>query len=502
MKLSFFFLFAIFFHVVGARASTTLEVVSVFFNNDRSVEFHRDVDSNVLELARNNLSHNLNITLLRELPNHEYVYQPQNSGRGVLANELFSETYFDSSFKVPGNYKKLNLGSIQKTDELSKLLVSSFKQNNSIKILFLYGHGLGPTGFKDIDLFWLKEELATYVKKSGTKLDLVVYDSCFLGNIEFLFEMRNISHFSMASEESEFAQGQPFEILDSLQENLKQDDVHSTKTKKMAAEILQKFLSSYSTINESKNGKHVESSSAVFALYDNKNWESLINGFKNLKKELNNLTQTSKVKLDSKFKRISMDNSNLLDVGQFLKIIISDSASPQLGQIAEGLLQKLDITTDDFQAISPMIQLRSPKSGSAILALSVNNHDRSALERLLPNLKNQINSKFLKPSEVGIKVNQLVRLQPFLPHVKSIEVRFFDPNSGESYSQPVTYVRTKDLKIHENKISSPILLFGVTESKKTMEKRYSGLNITHPFRPMPNIDYMNLEFQKKIHWLQ
>lgn len=487
----------------GAQALEALEVTTVFFNNDRSADYHLDVDQNILEIARNDISKEMSIALYRELPEYDYLYRPEGRGNGVLINDLFSTGYFDKSLKVPGTFSKMAIGSLEKNGGLTKVLKSGFKNPSSVKILFLYGHGVGATGFKDKDLGLIKSEIANYlISNNGEKIDLIVYDSCFLGNLEFLYEMRELSHYSMASSESEFSQGQPFEVIDSLLPLVQEASSKDIKVKKIAAELMIKFLSSYSTLEKGKHAKLVETSSAVFSMFDNKKFESLMNDLKKLRLELSKLSAEKQNMLSKKWQKYSMDDQRLLDLGGFLKVIVMENANAETALLAKNLLAKLNINESDFKTVSPTLQWRSPKPNEALAILSVNQKNAEALQLLLPKLKNQVASSFVKPGEIALKVNKVLRLAPFLPHISSVEVRFIDPITGLDLAQTKSYKRTRDLKIHENKISSPIQFFGFTESQKTIEKRYSGLNISHPFKPMPNFDYMNLEFQSKTQWLK
>lgn len=499
----FFIIIGLFFIASGAHALEALEVTAIFFNNDQSIEYHKDIDQNIIELSRNNIEKELSIALFRELPSYDYLYRPEGRGNGVTANALFSTPYFNADFKVPGTFQKLSVGSLERGGVLEKLLKNGFKNSQSLKVLFLYGHGVGATGFKDKDLSLIKNEIFQYIQNNnGQKIDLIVYDSCFLGNLEFLYEMRNLSKFSMGSSESEFSQGQPFEVLDSILPIVLENSNKEIATKKVATELLVKFLSSYSTLEKGKNANEVETSSAVFSLFDNSKFEILMTELKKLRSELNKLAPEKQNLLNKRWQKYAMDDQKLLDLGGFLKVLVTENLNNEISLVSKNLLSKLNITESDFKAVSPMIQMRSPLPGEALAIVSVNNKNKEALASLLPNLKNQTESPYTKSGEVALKVNKLLRVAPFLPHIQSVEIRFIDPKTGKNVGEIRSVKRTKDLKIHENKISSPIQFFGFTESQKTIEKRYSGLNISHPFKPMPNFDYMNLEFQAKTQWLK
>ncbi len=386
---------------------------------------------------------------------------------------------------------------------MNKILKEGFKKANSLKILFLYGHGEGATGFKDREFNLIKNEIKQFIKdRNGQKIDLIIYDSCFLGNVEFLYEMRELSKFSMASSESEFSQGQPFEVLDSLAIMANEGNEKETSIKKIASQLLVKFLSSYSTIEQGKNSKSVNSSSAVFSLYDNSKLDFVLSDLKKIKEELNKLNSETRNLLNRKWQKFSMDDERLIDLGGFLRVLEQEKINDRITDLARTLLDKLNITEADFKTVSPLIQMRSPFPNEAIAIVSVNNKNKTDLERILPSFKNQINSTYLKDGEVALKVNKLLRIAPFYPHIRSIEIRFIDPKTGKNLGESKQIHRTKDLKIHENKSSSPIQFFGFTESQKTIEKRYSGINISNPFKPMPNFDYLNLEFQSKTQWLK
>lgn len=506
-KIYHFFVFLGFLLIAsGAHALEALEVTTVFFNNDNSVEFHQDIDQNILELSRNDITKELSITLFRELPEYDYLYRPEGKGAGVIANHLFSTPYLKPDFKVPGTFSKMGVGALERSGALEKILRSGFKNPHSLKVLFLYGHGVGATGFKDKDISLIKNEILQFIQNNdGQKIDLIVYDSCFLGNLEFLYEMRELSTYSMASSESEFSQGQPFEVLDSLLVSIQNSSTKQMAIKKVAADLLIKFLSSYSTIEKGKNANMVDTSSAVFALFDNSKFESLIADLKKLRKELSKLSLEKQNHLNKKWQKYAMDDQKLIDLGGFLKVLCledQNKENKEIAVLAKNLLNTLNITESDFKSVSPAIQMRSPKPNEALALISVNNKSGEALNKLLPTLKNIQTTPFTREGEVAVKVNKVLRIAPFLPHIQSVEIRFIDPKTGKTLGLEKSIKRTKDLKIHENKMTSPIQFFGFTESQKTIEKRYSGLNISHPFKPMPNFDYMNLEFQSKTQWLK
>lgn len=493
-----FFIFCLFPLVI--LGSEKIETAALFFNNDRSPEYQDDVDRNVLELARNDFSKELSISLARSLNDRSYIYRPEAANRSIILNQLFHEQYFSENSKVFGSL--LNFSADYFVDDsraILKFLKLSFKNPHSIKILFLYGHGEGALGFKDIPTALIKDQISAWMNETGLKLDLVVLDSCFLGNFDFLYQMHELSRFTLASPESEFSAGQPFDVIESLLDVERQYAQYEKelRVKKVAEELLMKFLTSYSAVYKGKDHKRVVSSSALFSLIDNNNLKQLISPLKNLRLGLDQFSSSELENLNRKLKKYQMENPDLIDLGGML-LALEDIGHPKTLAEVKKLKNLLDLNSSDFRSVSPQVNLRSPMA-NAILKIGINNWSAADLEKLDP-----VASKHWqkKANYFLVKVNKVFKAYPFLPHVLEFNAQWIDEASGQKIGNEIKIVRSSDLKIHSNKSTSPVLVFGFTESAKTYQKSYSGLAISHPLRSMPGFDYLELDFQQATNWLR
>jgi len=478
-----------------------IETAALFFNNDSSVAYQTDVDRNVLELARNDFSKELSLSIARSLNDRSYIYRPEAAKRSFLLNQLFHEAYFSNDAKVNGSLIHYSADYFEQDPKaIYKFLKLSFKNHQSLKILFLYGHGLGALGFKNITTSFIREQILAWSNETGMKLDLLVLDSCFLGNIDFLYEMKDISRFTLSSPESEFSTGQPFESLESL---LEVDDKFAQldregRIKKIAEELLFKFLSNYSTVNKGKDKKNVVTSSALFSLIDNKNLNSLIPSLKKIRQGIEQLSVQEIDSFNKKMRKYQMENPDLVDLGGML-LVLEEMGNPKLKDEVKHLKKILDLNSADFKSVSPHVSLKSPKP-NALLKVGINNWSREGYDILESVLVGKSWQK--QDNYFVVKVEKLFKAYPFHPHVTEFNAQWIDGATGNDIGEEFKIVRRSDLKVHFNKSTSPVLVFGFTESHKTYQKSYSGLSISHPTRPMPGFDYLELSFQQATNWLK
>lgn len=482
-------------------ANEKIETATMFFNNDSSEAYHLDVDRNVLELARNDFSKEISLSIGRSLNYFSYIYRPEAASRFVSLNSLFYQDYFSADAKIKGSLQKFQSQFFESDSKaLLKFLKLSFKNPQSIKILFLYGHGVGALGFKDITTSQIKEQILTWSEETGMKLDLLVLDSCFLGNIDFLYEMRNVSRFTLASPEAEFSSGQPFDMIDSF---LEVDNKHSSlnreeRVRKIAEEILNKFLASYSTVFKGRERRNVDSSSAIFSLIDNKNLSKVVLSLKKIRVFLDQFSQKERELFNKKIVKFQMENPDLIDFGGML-VVLSEMGLVDLSNEIIKTKKLFDLSSSDFTSVSPHVTLKSPAE-NAILKIGVNDWSAQEIGTLEAALVGKRYQRF--ETYFLVSVDKSFRIYPFLPHILEFNAQWVEAKSHKALGAEIKVVRTSDLKIHRNKSSGPVLLFGFTESKRAYQKIYSGLGISHPFRPMPGFDYFDLEFQQTTNWLK
>ena len=210
-----FFIVLLFLVSANLSAETRWEVAAVFLGTNEDSEFQSDIEKNLLEISKVKQTPALTIKTYREIP-----------------------------------------GKTQPRSKLSAFLKSAYKDSTSKKALIIYGHGSGPEGLKDMPA----AEMKAMLLKLNIKMDVLWLDACFLSNLEFLYEIRSASRYTIASEEAEFSAGLPFESLGELPEY----DSALAASKFLAA----RFIESYSYLKNGEQREYVSTSSATVSVID------------------------------------------------------------------------------------------------------------------------------------------------------------------------------------------------------------------------------------------
>lgn len=436
-------------------AGTAWEVSVLFLGKDEDSFFQKDIQENIKEIQKIKPSSELKISVFNETQKHT-------------------------------------------TKDIEAFIKKSMTQTNSKKALIIYSHGLGSQGLKNYSTL----ELKTLLSNSKLKFDLLWFDACFMANLEFLFEMRKLSTLSIASEDSEFSSGLPFESLEKLPN-------YST-TKEAAIMLGQDFISSYSYLKNGKQKENVEASASTITVIENKNLDSIATDLLNIKVIYTKLPVNVQNDILKKMqKNFSMDNPDLMDLGHFLIELRSKINNKNDDATITALIRKLNIDSIKSLKTNPRIKIKNPIESEVLMVYGLNNWSRGDEKDYKEN--GEILNTLLKPDgfiegKKGKmwpykKIKKEVLLTPFAPNINTFNYFFLSVDGQKVIENPKSIDRTLDAIWNESKNpASPILGFGYTQEIGKSAERYTGLNIMRP-NSIPDMDYAELEFFSIVEWL-
>lgn len=506
----FLFLF-LFVLTSPAWAVTPWEVAVIFLGSGEPSEYQKDIDKNILELARLNPSASLNISILREFLDLDTTYfVDPNSQELHIWDPLFYEIDFHG-IQVPGQLFVLQKKSSDKNvflnkKKLSSFLNQAFQNPNAHRMLVLYSHGLAFDGLKNIKLKELRHQLENILPKRPKKynekpLDILWLDACFMATIEVAYELRGISSYVMASEEDEFSSGMPFDALQMLN-HTPQDP------KTLAQNLAERFLESYSFTQNGSQQKAIYSTSATISLIETEKLDPLV-------KNISKLVQTSslfpeKLKLALKISNPLRKTAreDLVDLGSLLLAFKRNRLMPlETRPFVEEMIKILDLTQSETLKTNPRILIR-PEYENSLLVYGYENwsrgfeNDTLVLNKLPPFLTPQTfiggihNQKW--PAQ---PLSHPLMLSPFAPGLQEFNFWFADAQTQKFLGSPHRFIRTQDFVTFEAKHpQNPILFTGYTQGIGKCAERYSGLSILAPLQDAASLDYLDTEFSEITGW--
>lgn len=441
---------------------TKWEVSALFLGAREDVEFHQDIDNNLKEIAQIKKNPFLKISVLRE-----------KSGAPLSQGQIFN------------------------------FLKKSYTQHGSKKALIIYGHGEGPDGLKGLSMF----ELEGLLKNLNIKFDFIWFDACFLSNLEFLFQLKTYSSYTIASEEAEFSAGMPFLSLADLPK--------TNEAKRAAIHLARSFIDSYSYLKEGDQRNAVSSSSATISVIDNSQFDSFMADFKFVPSLLNKLSKRDRENLKNTLtKKASMDNSSLVDLGHLLielRALVSD-------QINDNRLTKLIrlLNIGSIKQLKTNMRVKIANiSDDAKLVFGFNQWDNGFKDEYLDN---QLFPEILRTSQfiLGPKNEswpvftfrgETMTLSPFAPGINSFQYYFVDGKSLKKLTNSKTIRRKSDVvelmpqDIQKITPGQLLVYSSYTQGVETKAERYTGINISL-FDEVPSIDYLELDFNQMLKWLK
>jgi len=442
-------LFALFFLFVSASvmAETKWEVAALFFGQYEDSSFQESIENNLTEISK--------------IPASKFL-----------------------------KIKTFRAGANQKLDTF---LSKAFNDPDSKKMLIFYGHGVGPSGLKDLNTVALKKSLSAL----KTKIDVMWFDACFLANIEFLFEMRSFSTYSIASEEAEFTSGLPFESLIELP--------IQNSSKDAAVFLAKSFIDSYSYLKSGTQTHAVNTSSATISVVENAKLQNFAKKLKSIAKIIKSLPAETQSSLKNKLvKKFSMEKPDLIDLGHLLielRLITKDRATDD--EIT-GLIRQLNIDSVKKLKSNPRIKINSP-APNAVMVYGFNYWENGFEKEFLSNelfsltlkqdkfLEGPHNQKWPAKTLKG----SFTIVTPFAPGIKSFEYYFLDANGSSVLTSPVSISRTHDI-VETN--GETLVYSAYTQRVGKLAERYTGINITI-FNSAPSMDYFESEFNQLTRWL-
>lgn len=440
-------------------AETKWETAVVFLGANEDQEFQLDVEKNLKEISRIKTSSFLSVATYRESP-----------------------TKADRSQLLP-------------------FLKKSFKDSTSKKMLVIYGHGLGPEGMKDA----ATNEIKNFLLDSKIKFDLIWFDSCFLANLEFLYEMRKTAQYTIASEEAEFSSGMQFETLSEL--------VKYDNPEEASIFLAKSFIDSYSYMKNGKQKDSVASTSATISVIKNSELEAFTKQFIKVLKVLASLDTAQKEQLKKTLlRKFNMQKIELIDLGHFLielRKLIRDPSSDALLTI---MIRQLNIESVKKLRTNPIIRITAPEAGAhMVFGFNhwENGHEAEYMEN--PLFKEILSAKLFAPGINNLKwpVKKFeyasTIISPFAPGIESFDYYFVSADKQKLLTkETISLTRAQDvieIPRTNNTPGSFLVYSAYTQQVGKKAERYTGVNVTL-FESIPSMDYFELEFNKLISWLK
>lgn len=472
-----------------AAAETKWEVAIVFRGEGEDEQFQKDIDENILELARINPQGLLKIGIYRESEGRSYSYLPGGLGKKeiTLGDVLYRQDL--NQIKIAGTLKK------NARSELNSFLKSFYKEANSKKALIIYSHGKGADGLRGLSTADFKATLS-----SLPHLDMLWLDACYMANLEFLYEIKSFSDYTISSEEAEFSSGLPFWALSELSSY--------SSGKEASIALAKSFIESYSYLKNGKQRQYVTVSSATISIVENVKLDSLAQSLKSVSAYIKKLNPDQLQKLKKNLlNKASMDNKSLVDLGMLLIEVRKMNNIEAQDRSLTSLIRLLNVESVKKLKTSPRIHLENP-STQGFMVYGFNNWQDGTLAQVLENgvferlikhdgfvpgpHKSQWPYKQMKTAELVIT--------PFAPGINVFNYYFLNAD-GKLIGPAMSVSRTHDIvESAADSTLSPLLYTAYTQQVGTLAERYTGLNISMP-GSVPSMDYFELEFNRLAEWL-
>jgi len=451
-----------------AFAAPRWEVAVAFLGAAEDAEFQSDINRNVMELARLAPTQDFRLSLYRELSNRAVAFTPELTGPLHPLAKL-----------LDGYHGKEEIqGRLRETRDLSAFLSRAFVREDSKRLLVIYGHGLGYDGFKELPLLPLRKEL------EKLRLDVLWLDACFMATLEVAAELRGTAKFLVASQESEFSSGAPFELF---QQSL--SETPEVTAKKMA----ERFLESYSFLRQGSQTGAVYRSSATISVIDLEKLEPLYAFIRDFNDEL-------KQDFDNLPKKFRMEQTDLIDFGSLLQ------SYPE-SETALSLSRALELGEAKSRKTNPRLKVEAPESGSLLVFgfenwKRGNRRDSDVLEKLPPHLHAE---QFVygpnRRQWPARPVNVRLYLTPFTVGLNRFDYYFADPATGRPLTEKSFIERKRDYVVREaRELSNPLRFSGYTQGVGAAAEIYTGLAVLAPGTGVANVDYTELRFFQLTGW--
>ncbi len=377
-------------------------------------------------------------------------------------------------------------------EELPLFLEQTFKDQDSKKSLIIYSHGRGLEGLESINTLELKDMISAHTPH----LDILWFDACFMANIEFLYELKDLSSFTIASEDAEFSSGMPFQSLNQL-------PLMSTASS-ASLMLARDFIESYSYVKNGSQRNYVSESSSTITVFDNSKWDLLVTNLNLIAKKMKELSLNFTYLL----KYFTMENQELVDLGHLLISMRASTKDHNFDKLLTSTIRLLNIQSIRKLKTNPRIKIINPDTTS-IMVFGFNNW---AIGNQADFLNNSVLTQIvhydnfiLGPKQVSWPYKKVstktTTITPFAPNLNIFNYYFLNKSGTKLLSNSETVYRTSDIvEIERENINSPLLYSAYTQEIGKNAERYTGLSITLP-KTIPTLDYYQLNFNQLVHWL-
>lgn len=494
------------------------EVAIVFLGADESPDYQRDIDDDILELAKvlpipeEGAKEQVRLSLYRDLPDKTITYHVEPSSQSVSDWDALFWEVPAAGVQVPGNIlvrqKNETEGALfQHGQFLSEFLANIFQDKSARRMLVLWGHGLGFQGMKGLDLPGIRSLLEASLPPrreppiaadigtadrseinapSKKPLDILWFDSCFMATVEVAFEMQELADFMLASEEAEFSTGAPLEKLYRLNET-------GIPTESLAIDLAKDFIHSYSFLKGGTQTEAVETSPATISVVDLEKIPALVAKIAKLKTTQKNLRGNLRRELNRTAHERAMEMEGLADIVALMQDLrdlegIADSTKDS----ADAIVRQLEgYTRAHRQREALPVTVRAPKGfPEALLVYGYNEWmygyegDWDTLEKLPPELRPD---GFIEGKH-GLKwpfkrVRGFTDIYPFSPGLNRFYFYYVDERSGNVISEVQAKYRWVEKEVVEftaSEIGNPLRFSAYTQSVGERSERYFGLAIFDP----------------------
>lgn len=236
----------------AASSFAAWEAAVIFLGaQEESATYQKDIDRNILELARTTPGENFRLSVYREFPTRAVAYHANASSKGAVWDTLFEAPPM-KGVRIPGSLREEKVKShlFYDDDRLERFLKKAFTLEGSKRLLVIYSHGLAFDGLRGVRLKDVRSQLEAFLprREKNTPLDLLWLNSCFMSTIEVAYELRGLTQYLLASEDEEFTAGAPFESLRTLSDG---------EVEKVASELAEAYLTSYSIARKGSQSSQV-----------------------------------------------------------------------------------------------------------------------------------------------------------------------------------------------------------------------------------------------------
>ncbi len=215
----------------------------IYMDGDNSLDPYTDYDLN--EMERVGSSNDVNIVVEKD------DYGP--------AGRYFIKPYEEELLE---NLGEVDMGDSQTLINFGLWTIENFPADHYVLVLWNHGGGFKrafdistlilkdicedtSSGGDAITMSELRNALSAISQRLGHKIDIVGMDACLMGMLEVAYEIKDFTDFMVASENTEPGDGWPYDkVLEVLINN---PDI---SPENFAKEIVEKFISSYSSFDE------------------------------------------------------------------------------------------------------------------------------------------------------------------------------------------------------------------------------------------------------------